>query len=146
MLQIVKKDLKPPRRQVAEADNDDDDDSEDDEDVISIEDAEEAIGTKSLGSGDDDGSDDGVVDDATTNEMADASLATDAYESDMDDDAMFLMDSYIAQLLKERKESSSSSTTQSQLSLFKLRVLSLLEIFLHRNPGQHLTFFIYNIC
>lgn len=140
MLHIVKKDLKPPRRQVAEADDDDSDD-EDEEDLFGIEDTEEANEPKTLGSED---SDDGVDDsEAVTGvkaaeehkEKGEEPSASDAYESDMDDDAMFLMDSYIAQLLKERRDSAGSDTAQSQLNLFKLRVLTLLEIYLQRNPG-----------
>lgn len=63
---------------------------------------------------------------------------SDSDESDdsdgMDDDAMFRMDSYLARIFKERKLASTESA-HSQLMPFKLRVLSLLEIYLHRNLG-----------
>ncbi|CAA6658932.1 unnamed protein product [Spirodela intermedia] len=87
ILHIVKKDLKPPRRQVADADDDDSDD--DDEDLFGIEDTEEANEPKTLGSED---SDDGVDDsEAVTgakaaeehNEKGEEPSAPDAYESDM---------------------------------------------------------------
>ncbi|KAK8938561.1 hypothetical protein KSP39_PZI011336 [Platanthera zijinensis] len=51
----------------------------------------------------------------------------------MDDDAMFRMDAYHAQLLKER---TGNDNALSQLILFKLRVLSLLEIYLQKYPGK----------
>ncbi|GMQ07803.1 hypothetical protein CsSME_00051844 [Camellia sinensis var. sinensis] len=43
---------------------------------------------------------------------------------------------WIAKILKERKNQAGGETAQSQLVLFKLRVLSLLEIYLHENPGN----------
>ncbi|KAJ0047079.1 hypothetical protein Pint_04011 [Pistacia integerrima] len=55
----------------------------------------------------------------------------------MDDEAMFRMDTYLAQIFKEKKNQAGSETAQSQLNLFKLRVLSLLEIYLHENPGKY---------
>jgi DNA polymerase phi len=54
----------------------------------------------------------------------------------MDDDAMFRMDAYLAQIFKDRKNQAGGETAQSQLVLFKLRVLSLLEVYLHENPGK----------
>ncbi|KAM0933020.1 putative DNA-directed DNA polymerase [Dioscorea sansibarensis] len=72
---------------------------------------------------------------------------SDSDESDdsdgMDDDAMFRMDSYLARIFKERKLASTESA-HSQLMPFKLRVLSLLEIYLHRNPGKSQVMTIYS--
>ena len=42
---------------------------------------------------------------------------------------MFRMDTYLAQIFKEKKNRAGGETAQSQLVLFKLRVLSLLEIY-----------------
>ncbi|GJN18938.1 hypothetical protein PR202_gb06150 [Eleusine coracana subsp. coracana] len=53
----------------------------------------------------------------------------------MDDDAMFRIDPYIARIFKERNLPG-SETKQSQLMRFKLRVLTLLEIYLQRNSGN----------
>ncbi|PPD85152.1 hypothetical protein GOBAR_DD17922 [Gossypium barbadense] len=71
-------------------------------------------------------------------EGADKDLPEDSDESDggMDDDAMFRMDTYLAQIFKEKKNQAGGETAQSQLVLFKLRVLSLLEIYLHENRGK----------
>ncbi|KAJ0962754.1 hypothetical protein J5N97_027876 [Dioscorea zingiberensis] len=69
---------------------------------------------------------------------------SDSDDSDgMDDDAMFRMDSYLARIFKERKLASTESA-HSQLMPFKLRVLSLLEIYLHRNPGKSQVMTIYS--
>ncbi|KAJ0045211.1 hypothetical protein Pint_04008 [Pistacia integerrima] len=62
---------------------------------------------------------------------------SDDSDSGMDDEAMFRMDTYLAQIFKEKKNQAGSETAQSQLNLFKLRVLSLLEIYLHENPGKY---------
>lgn len=62
--------------------------------------------------------------------------ASDDSDGGMDDDAMFRMDSYLAQIFKERKNQAESENAHSQLVLFKLRVLSLLEIYVHENPGK----------
>ena len=37
----------------------------------------------------------------------------------------------------EKKNQAGGETAHSQLVLFKLRILSLLEIFLHENPGKY---------
>ncbi|KAB1206724.1 DNA polymerase V [Morella rubra] len=62
--------------------------------------------------------------------------ASDDSDGGMDDEAMFRMDSYLAQIFKERKNQAESENAHSQLVLFKLRVLSLLEIYVHENPGK----------
>lgn len=54
----------------------------------------------------------------------------------MDDEAMFRMDSYLVQIFRDRKNQAGSETAHSQLVLFKLHVLSLLEIYLRKNPGN----------
>ncbi|KAI8025671.1 rDNA transcriptional regulator pol5 [Camellia lanceoleosa] len=62
--------------------------------------------------------------------------ASDDSDGGMDDDAMFRMDSYLARILKERKNQAGGETAHSQLALFKLRVLSLLEIYLQENQEK----------
>jgi DNA polymerase phi len=62
--------------------------------------------------------------------------ASDDSDGGMDDDEMFRMDTYLAQIFKERKNQAEGGNAHSQLVLFKLRVLSLLEIYLHENPGK----------
>lgn len=51
----------------------------------------------------------------------------------MDDDAMFRIDAYLAAMFSEKRI---YSATQSQFLPLKFRVLSLLEIYLHKNPGN----------
>ncbi|KAK0589170.1 hypothetical protein LWI29_010611 [Acer saccharum] len=78
-------------------------------------------------------------------EEAGKELPEDSDDSDggMDDDAMFRMDTYLAQIFKEKKNQAGSETAQSQLVLFKLRVLSFLEIYLHENPGKPQVLMVY---
>ncbi|CAL9079455.1 unnamed protein product [Musa textilis] len=165
MLRVVKKDLKGPRHPTASSYGDEE---EDDDDFLGIEEAEEAdeVGTDDIV--DSDGHADGAdellrpedtddrvakkdvdlmgterveaIDEVTKNEELSAS---DDSDDDMDDDAMFRMDSYIARIFKERKISGSDSA-QSQLIPFKLRVLSLLEIYLQRNPGKPQVLMVYS--
>jgi DNA polymerase phi len=54
----------------------------------------------------------------------------------MDDDAMFRMDAYLAAMFNEKRISGNDSAAQSQFLSFKFRVLSLIEIYLHKNPGN----------
>lgn len=54
----------------------------------------------------------------------------------MDDDAMFRMDAYLAAMFNEKRISGNDSAAQSQFLSFRFRVLSLLEIYLHKNPGN----------
>jgi DNA polymerase phi len=134
MLRVIKKDLKPARHQEIDSD---DDDEEDDDDLLEIEEAEESDTGETGGDSDeqtDDDSEAAVTVPAARNDAGDE----DSDESDggMDDDAMFRMDSYLAQIFRDRKNQAGSETAHSQLVLFKLRVLSLLEIYLHENPGK----------
>lgn len=137
MLRIVKKSLKPARHQVAESDNDDEDDEEEDEDFLNIEedDAIDKDETGEIGEREEQTDDSEAVDEAEEDDK-EASEASDDSDGGMDDDAMFRMDNYLAQIFKERKNQAGSETAQYQLVLFKLRVLSLLEIYLHENPGK----------
>jgi len=144
MLRVVKIDLKGRRQ----TDSDDEDDGrvdiEDDDETV-MED-EEVGEIDDVTDGEDDSSDEGDVDQddfnkAILNEIkgGDKAEATkdgdDSDDSDgMDDDAMFRIDPYIARIFKERNLSG-SETKQSQLMRFKLRVLTLLDIYLQRNPG-----------
>ncbi|GAV65086.1 LOW QUALITY PROTEIN: DNA_pol_phi domain-containing protein [Cephalotus follicularis] len=132
MLRVIKKDLKPGRHQDAESE-----DYEDDEDFLGIEEDEEIdeAETGETGEGDEQTDDSEAV--IGVEEVGkDFPGGSDDSDEGMDDDAMFRMDTYLAQIFKERKNQAGSETAQSQLVQFKLRVLSLLEIYLHENPGK----------
>ncbi|XP_039040582.1 myb-binding protein 1A-like protein [Hibiscus syriacus] len=137
MLRIIKKDLKPARHQ--EAGNEDEDDLlgiEEDEDIDEAETGETADS--------DEQSEDSEA--VVGGEGDDKDLPEESDESDggMDDDAMFRMDTYLAQIFKEKKNQAGGETAQSQLVLFKLRVLSLLEIYLHENRGKPQVLTVYS--
>ncbi|GMI83744.1 hypothetical protein like AT5G64420 [Hibiscus trionum] len=141
MLRIIKKDLKPARHQDAGSEDDDDDDDdllgiEEDEDIDEAETGETADS--------DEQSEDSEA--VVGGEGDDKDLPEDSDESDggMDDDAMFRMDTYLAQIFKEKKNQAGGETAQSQLVLFKLRVLSLLEIYLHENRGKPQVLTVYS--
>ena len=138
MLRVIKKDLKPARHQ----DADSDDDSNDDDDFLDIEEAEEideAVGIDEAETGETGESDEQTDDSAAVvGEEADEEIpeASDDSDGGMDDDTMFRMDTYLARIFQERKNQAGGETAHSQLVLFKLRALSLLEIYLHENPGK----------
>ncbi|PKA55156.1 DNA polymerase phi subunit [Apostasia shenzhenica] len=67
--------------------------------------------------------------------------ASDDSDGGMDDDAMFRLDAYHAQLLKGRTGNDNALT---QLISFKLRVLSLLEIYVQKHPGKSQVLAIYS--
>ncbi|KAG7976526.1 hypothetical protein I3843_06G153400 [Carya illinoinensis] len=92
-------------------------------------------------SGESNGGTDNAVSVEVGNEVPEAS---DDSDGGMDDDAMFRMDSYLAQIFKERKNQAESDNAHSQLVLFKLRVLSLLEIYVHENPGKPQVLTVYS--
>jgi len=131
MLRVIKKQLKPARHpDTASADDDEDDD------FIDIEDEIDQAETGETGESD------GQTDDSeSVVEMEEVdhghSEASDDSDSGMDDDAMFRIDTYLAQIFKEKKNHAGGETAHSQLVLFKLRILSLLEVFLHENPGKN---------
>ncbi|KAI3913610.1 hypothetical protein MKW92_038254 [Papaver armeniacum] len=136
MLQVVRKDLKPARHQAAGTDDEDDDDEEGD--FLNIEESEDDDDEVEETVDSDDSADDSEVATrikaAASKELADNS---DDSDSGMDDDAMFRMDSYLVKIFKEKKNQlDGGETAKSQLVSFKLRVLSLLEIYLHENPGN----------
>ncbi|RZC57897.1 hypothetical protein C5167_005198 [Papaver somniferum] len=137
MLQVIRKDLKPARHQAADSDDEDDDDEEGD--FLNIEESEDDDEDEVEETVDsDDSADDSEVaariKAAASKELADNS---DDSDSGMDDDAMFRMDSYLVKIFKEKKNQlAGGETAKSQLVSFKLRVLSLLEIYLHENPGK----------
>ncbi|XP_072999992.1 rDNA transcriptional regulator pol5 [Typha latifolia] len=167
MLRIVKKDLKPHRHQTIGSGSDEDDEEDD---FLGIEESEEndVIDPAETGDSDDHGDDfEGksgaeVVDeevnkndednseemvgvDATDPELTekDEELPVSDESDDMDDDAMFRIDPYIARVFKERKISTNDGV-QSQLMPFKFRVLALLEIFLQKNPGKTQVLTVYS--
>lgn len=136
MLRVIKKSLKPARHPGAESE----DDYDDEDDFINIEDEEIDQAETGETAESDEHTDDSeaVVEvEETGNEHPEAS---DDSDGGMDDDAMFRMDTYLAQIFKEKKNQAGGETAHSQLVLFKLRILSLLEIFLHENPGKLTSF------
>lgn len=165
MLRAIKKTFKQARHQDAESEDDDSDDEnflgiEEDEDDEAkagktgesdeqTDDSEAVVGIGEVGKGvpeaslvtDGESDEDETSDDSnggTDNAISgkEAPEASDDSDGGMDDDAMFRMDSYLAQIFKERKNQAESDNAHSQLVLFKLRVLSLLEIYVHENPGK----------
>jgi len=133
MLRVIKKDLKPARHR--------EEGSEDDEDFLGIEEEEEEeeeVDEAEKGETDEDEEQTDDCEVVVEVEEAGKELPDDSDDSDggMDDDAMFRMDAYLAQIFKDRKNQAGGETAQSQLVLFKLRVLSLLEVYLHENPGK----------
>ncbi|KAI3439230.1 uncharacterized protein J3R85_004946 [Psidium guajava] len=140
MLRVIKKDIKPARHRNAESEDEDDEDDED-EDFLGIEEDEEVDEAETGETAETDDSETAVGDLESGREIPE-----DSEESDggMDDDAMFRMDTYLAQIFKERKNHGGAETAHSQLVLFKLRVLSLLEIFLHENAGKPQVLMVYS--
>ncbi|XP_061370824.1 rDNA transcriptional regulator pol5 [Gastrolobium bilobum] len=143
MLRVIKKNLKPARHPDTTSADDDDEDDED-EDFINIEDEEiDQAETGETGESDEhtDDSEPVVEVDETGHDHPEAS---DDSDSGMDDDAMFRIDTYLAQIFKEKKNQAGGETAHSQLVLFKLRILTLLEIFLHENPGKPQVLMVYS--
>ncbi|KAK4756143.1 hypothetical protein SAY87_006270 [Trapa incisa] len=138
MLRVIKKDLKPARHQDVENLEED----EDDEDFLAIEEEEGEMGDTAGSDGLTDDSE-GVMGSEQNDDGEDSDGSEDSDEG-MDDDAMFRMDTYLAQIFKERKSQGGNETAHSQLILFKLRVLSLLEIYLHENPGKPQVLMVYS--
>ncbi|EMS61721.1 DNA polymerase V [Triticum urartu] len=154
MLRVVKIDLKGSRRQTDSDDDEDearvdieDDDGMEDADVGNVDDATDEMEDDSADEVDEDQDDleETVDNKATDGDDAEATKGgEDSDDSDgMDDDAMFRIDPYIARIFKERNNLPGSETQQSQLMRFKLRVLTLLEIYLQRNPGKKLVLEVY---
>ncbi|GAB2269508.1 hypothetical protein Dimus_004425 [Dionaea muscipula] len=140
MLRVIKKDLKPSRRKVTDSGDYDDDDNDDD--LLSIEEADEAEMASTGDESGDEKTDDTEAAVVSTKvvvggeEVLEAASYDSESDEGMDDDAMFRMDSVVARIFQERKNQAGSGTAHSQLVLFKLRVLSLLEIYVHKNPGK----------
>ncbi|GMJ12884.1 hypothetical protein like AT5G64420 [Hibiscus trionum] len=131
MLRIIKKDARHP-----EADSEDDDDDDEDANNLGAEEEEDVDEAESNGESDDSealvGADE---DDEELNEASDDS------DGGMDDEAMFRMDAYIAEIFKHK---AGGETAQSQLVLLKFRVLSLLEIYLLENQGKPQVLTVYS--
>ncbi|EPS64236.1 hypothetical protein M569_10545, partial [Genlisea aurea] len=144
MLRVIRKDLKPARHRNPNVE----DEEEDAEDLLGVEEAEEPdeseTGETADDSDDDDSGNLGAVDTvATADDKLQDALENDDENGDddesdegMDDDAMFRMDVYLARIFREKKNQAGPETAQSQLVLFKLRVLTILDIYLHGNPGK----------
>ncbi|KAF5206015.1 Dna polymerase v family [Thalictrum thalictroides] len=141
MLRVIRKDIKPPRHQATDSEDDDDDD----EDLLGIEEAEETdeADAVEIGDNDEEADDSEVIAgvDAIGDEVPEGS---DESDGGMDDEAMFRMDSYLVRIFRERKNQAGGETAHAQLVLFKLRVLSLVEIFLHENPGKPQVLTVYS--
>ncbi|KAL5999305.1 hypothetical protein ACLOJK_040756 [Asimina triloba] len=131
MLRVIKKDLKPARhRPVDGVDNDDDNDVEEDDDFLNIEEAEdetEEADAAETGDSDDHKDNSGEMQEAELS--VEENPSSDDSDGGMDDEAMFRMDSYLAKLFKERKNTMGSETAHSQLVLFKLRKHQVFTIF-----------------
>lgn len=135
MLRVIKKDLKPGRHQEVESDDDD-------EDFLGIEEDEESD-EEEMG---ETVESDGQTDDSEAVLRANASgegLPEDSDEG-FDDETMFRLDAQLVRFFKERKNQTGSDTAHSQFAAFKLRVLSLLEIFLHENPADPRVLTVYS--
>ncbi|KAL9231928.1 hypothetical protein vseg_007086 [Gypsophila vaccaria] len=144
MLRVIKKDLKPPRR----IDSDDEDD-DDDDDLLDIREAEESdepgkTETRANNSRDTVQSDtsDEEVSEAGSDEDDDSDSDDD--DEDLDDEAMLRLDSVFAKIIQERKSKAGGDSANAQLVLFKLRVLSLIEIYLHENPDSARVLTVYS--
>lgn len=148
MLRVIKKDLKPPRHKDADSEDSDGDD----DDLLDIEEAEESDEADMAEAGETDAQADGskaVVASEAADEIHDASGGGDGEDEDdsdedMDDEAMFRMDAYLTKIFQEKKNQAGGDTAHAQLVLFKLRVLSLLEIYLHENPGSSRVLTVYS--
>ncbi|GER55585.1 DNA polymerase V family [Striga asiatica] len=130
MLRVIKKDLKPARHQ-----NKEDEDDDDEDDLLGVEEAEDSDQAET-GETDEHTDDSEAVVGVDTANIQLPEGSDDESDEGMDDDAMFRMDTYLARIFREKKNQAGGETAHSQLVLFKLRVLSLLEIYLHENPGK----------
>lgn len=146
MLKIVRKDLKSHRSKAAGSDTDEDDDFIDMEDVNESDfggSDDDHADESERKSGADDMDEEVNKNDEVDSENIEPEVRTDndgdidgSDDSDaMDDDAMFNIEPHLGRLFKERKISGNESF-YSQLMPFKLRILTLLEIYLHKNPGS----------
>lgn len=138
MLRVIRKNLKPARHQDADSEDIDDDE---DEDFLNIEEDEVIDRAETGETGEsDEQTDDSEADSEAVDGVEEVGMeipeASDESDGGMDDDAMFRMDTYLARIFKERKNLAGGDTAHQQLMLFKLRVLSLLEVYLHENPGK----------
>ncbi|XP_068640137.1 rDNA transcriptional regulator pol5 [Aristolochia californica] len=149
MLQVIKKDLKHGRHQPV---NDSAEEDDDEEDLLDVEEAEEIEEDEEEPEVVDTGDSDDHVEEGSVAVLQQVETpngedpgSDDESDDGMDDDAMFRMDTYLVRIFKERKNSAAGETAHSQLVLFKLRVLSLLEIYLQKNSGkpQVMTIFSY---
>lgn len=132
MLRVIKKDLKPARHH--DVGNEDEDEEEDD--LLEIEEAEESDEAET---GETVGSDVQSDDSGEEGSLQVAREEPEGQDSDeaMDEDeSMFAADAKLVEIFKLRQKQAGGESAQSQLVLFKLRVLSLLEIYLHENPGN----------
>lgn len=140
MLRVIKKDLKPSRHRNEESDEDDDDE----DDLLDIEEDEDSDVAELGEAGENDTNADGGAAILGAGDGNDIPESSDESDDDMDDDAMFRMDSYLAKIFQEKKNQAGGDNAMSQLNLFKLRVLSLLEIYLHENPDASQVLLIYS--
>ncbi|GKV26597.1 hypothetical protein SLEP1_g35866 [Rubroshorea leprosula] len=120
-------------------DEDNEDDDEDDDGLLAIEedeDVDEAETGEAVESDEQTDDSEAVVGAEEASKEPDADEDSDDFDSGMDDDAMFRMDTYLAQICKEKKNQTGSETAQSQPIVFTLHILSLLEIYLHEHRGK----------
>ncbi|KAL9689369.1 hypothetical protein QQ045_009754 [Rhodiola kirilowii] len=132
MLRVIKQGFTRRRHLDAE-----DEDEDEDDDLFDVEEGEEGDEAES-----DEAESDGQIDDSEPAGEPDVVVKEQAEDSDdsdegMDDDQMFNMDKYLIQIFREkRNQAGGGDSTQAQLTLFKLRVLSLLEIFVQQNTEK----------
>ncbi|KAL6209478.1 hypothetical protein ACLB2K_020420 [Fragaria x ananassa] len=145
MLRVIRKNLKPVRHQDADSEDIDDDE---DEDFLNIEEDEVIDRAETGETGDSEQTDESEADSEAVDEVEEVAQeihgASDESDGGMDDDAMFRMDTYLARIFKERRNLAGGDTAHQQLMLFKLRVLSLLEIYLHENPDKPQVLLVYS--
>lgn len=155
LLRVVKKQLRSARRMAAtpldvgDSDEDQflevedsDEDMNDDDDHVNMDDNTEKPEGKELHTLDSDTDDDvkgGEGNQSQNNH--DSETSKDNSDSDMDDEAMFRIDTHLANLLKQKGavgDKGEGKDAQTQLQHFKFRVLSLVEYFFQKKSSSHL--------
>lgn len=157
LLRVVKKQLRPARRlaatplDVGDSDEDQflevedsDEDMNDDDDHVNMDDNTEKPKGKELHTPDSDTENDvkgGEGNQSQNTGDQDSETSKDNSDSDMDDEAMFRIDTHLANLLKQKGavgDKGEGKDAQTQLLHFKFRVLSLVEYFFQKKSSSPL--------
>ncbi|CAJ1961392.1 unnamed protein product [Sphenostylis stenocarpa] len=134
MLRVIKKHLKPARHPGLESAEDDEHDEDDD--FINIED-EEIDQAETGETGESDGQTDDSESVVEVEEADGHSEASDDSDSGMDDDAMFRIDTYLAQIFKEKKnQAGGGETAHSQLPQVLLVYSNLAQAFVNPHTAE----------